>query len=295
MNYLIEQGYMRELVCGENYACVLNDKELFFSTEYKVLQSQKDSCFVQCMKTIYNGKIQLYYLTSKYKPLSTLLASLDADSFLRICTNLFADIIAVKNNGFLSCQSIDVSLDKIYVEKATQKVKLIYYPVTKKAHDSFEFENELKCNLIKVTQGLAYLSTEKTMQFTANLSDGTKSIEDIYDSIRNSSHTVSVVSNRRIALISTQEVAPLKFIISKDVFVIGRKEDTVDGFIPNNRSVTREHCKITRNGSQYSITDLKSSYGTYVNGKKLQPEVPLSIAIGDQVTLSNVKFQVVEA
>ena len=50
MNTLIENNYIKEMECGANFAYVLSDNSAFLSTEYKVLQSQTNSCFVKCMK-----------------------------------------------------------------------------------------------------------------------------------------------------------------------------------------------------------------------------------------------------
>ena len=65
MNVLIENNYIKEMECGSNFAYILSDNNSFLSTEYKVLQSQAKSCFVKCMKMMYNGKIQLYYLANE--------------------------------------------------------------------------------------------------------------------------------------------------------------------------------------------------------------------------------------
>ena len=76
MNILKEKGILAEMSCGSNFAYVLSDNTDFLSTEYKVLQSQTNSCFVNCMKMLYNGKIQLFYLSKALKPFSSLLPSL---------------------------------------------------------------------------------------------------------------------------------------------------------------------------------------------------------------------------
>ncbi len=64
MNRLIENGSVKEQPCGSNFAYVLEDSGAFLSTEYKVLQSQEDGYFLRCMKFLYNGKMQFYYLAA---------------------------------------------------------------------------------------------------------------------------------------------------------------------------------------------------------------------------------------
>ena len=87
MNALVENGIISEMECGNNFAYIINDSNLFLSTEYKVLQSQEEGCFVKCMKLLYNGKIQFYYLVNGYKSLANMFSSIDADGFMTIMTN----------------------------------------------------------------------------------------------------------------------------------------------------------------------------------------------------------------
>ena len=172
MNALVENGIISEMECGNNFAYIINDSNLFLSTEYKVLQSQEEGCFVKCMKLLYNGKIQFYYLVNGYKSLAKLFSTIDADGFMTIMTNVFSSIISVQNNGFLSCQNIDISFERIYVDPNTYKVALVYLPVNKRFFsDEASFENELRTSLVKVISSITTLSSPKTTQFMADLSN----------------------------------------------------------------------------------------------------------------------------
>ena len=59
-----------------------------------------------------------------------------------------------------------------------------------------------------------------------------------------------------------------------------------------NKMISRSHCRINKRGSQYTITDLQSANGTYVNKVKLQPNQPHPINNGDVIRLANSDFQV---
>ena len=305
MNALVENNYIKELPCGSNFSYILNENNMFSSTEYKVLQSQANSCFIRCMKMLYNGKIQLFYLTSMYKPLSVLLNSLDADSFMTICANLFADITDVKNNGFLSCQNIDISFDRIYVDQSTYKVSLVYLPVSQRIfEDISSFENELRTSLVKLIQGMSSLSNPKTLQFVANLTNGSISLEELSLLIKGGSLSVhkvkheyedySASSNTQIKLVAMNAPNRVEIIVNKNEFKLGKKAELVDGVIGFNKMISRLHCKIVKNGMQYSIIDLQSANGTYVNHVRLQPNQPCPIKNGDIVRLANSDFQIVE-
>lgn len=300
MNVLIENGIITEMKCGNNFSYILDDASLFLSTEYKVLQSQGEECFVKCMKLLYNGKIQFYFLVNGYKPLSNMIPALDGDGFMKILANVFSNVLAVKQNGFLSCQNIDIALEKIFVEPNTYKAGLIYLPINKRLHyDESTFENELRTNLVKVISGVSALASPKTTQFMADLSNGLLSIKDLYDRIKNGKavkpnvQTACKTKKARLCIVGMNTPVHVEVEVTKDSFVIGKNAAVVDGVVSFNKMISRVHCRITKEDMQYMITDLKSANGTYVNRVRLTPEQPHQIKNGDLIRLANSDFQVV--
>lgn len=108
MSIQIENGLIKKMPLCSNLTYILDDGAIFLSTEYKVLQSQPDGCFAKCMKMLFNGKIQFFYMTNMFRSLSLLLPTLDADKFMIIAANLLSNTIDVKNNGFLVCENINI-------------------------------------------------------------------------------------------------------------------------------------------------------------------------------------------
>lgn len=306
MNSLIENHCISEMECGSNFAYVLSDTSTFLSTEYKVLQNQANSCFVKCMKMMYNGKVQLYYLTKGLKSFASMIPSLDADNFLTIVSNLFSNIIDVKHNGFLSCQNIDISFERIYVDPTTHKVSLVYLPLSKRIYDdNSSFENEIRTGLVKLISRVSMFSTPKAMQFSADLSNGTLSIEDLYARVKGGKSTYGGQSHidqtdmgeRRVGsglmrIIAMNAPTRVEIAVTKDEFIIGKKAELCDGVINFNKMISRSHCRVNKRGSQYTITDLQSANGTYVNKVRLQPNQPYPINNGDVIRLANSDFQV---
>lgn len=303
MNQLLETGHITEMTCGANFAYVVSDNMSFLPTEYKVLQSQGNNSFVKSMKMLYNGKVQLFYLTSGYRTLSAMLARLDAESFLVIVTNLLADVIEVKNNGFLYCANIDISFDKIFVDPTTYKVKLIYLPLKNRIFDDISaFENELRTTLIKTITSLANLSSPKTIQLSARLADGTLTLDDLYATLKggkaadvkiNNSSAAQATTMPNLKIVALNAPMRVEIAVTKDEFILGKKQDMVDGLITFNKMISRSHCKIIRKGNTYQIVDLQSANGTYVNKVRLQPNIPFNINNGDVIRLANSDFQVV--
>ena len=80
------------------------------------------------------------------------------------------------------------------------------------------------------------------------------------------------------------------FLIKNSEFLLGRGID-VDGRITGNPNIGRRHCMIRRgNDGKYYIRDLQSLNGTFLNGRRLAPNVDCRLNDGDEVTLCTQKF-----
>ena len=304
MNRLIEKEYVKEMNYGSNFAYVLNDNNSFLPTEYKVLQGQANKCFLPCMKMYLNGKIQLFYLTGTNVSLLSLLSRMNSETFLTIVSNLFGNIIEAKVNGFLSCRNIDISLDHIFVDPSTLKVKLIYIPIRNSLYnDDTSFENEIRTDLIKLISDSINLSSPKTMHLSSNLQNGSMSLESIQSTITGK-RTIPITDDPQaipqeperekvVKLVTLNSPTRVEVVIDKPEFIIGKKQSMVDGVVSFNKMISRVHCKVICDKSNYYIVDLQSANGTYVNNTRLQPNVPCKIKNGDIIRLANSDFQVV--
>lgn len=298
MNVFEEKGILQEIQCGTNFACVLTQNNDFSATEYKVLLNQAEGCFLKCMKMMYNGKIQLYYLTENYKPLSSILTKLNSENFVIIVSNLFECIKSVKQNGLIHCENIDISINHIFVDLSTYKVKLTYLPLQKNGYDDYlSFENQIRSDLIKITQQANNFSSIKITQIQKDLINGNMSLDDLYSKLKgnhNNRNEYKADNNKkRIRLVAMDTPERFELVITKNRFKIGKRKETVDGHISFNKWISKEHCMIhTRNGEFY-IEDINSQNGTRVNGLKLMPGNETKIKNGDIVRLANSNFQVV--
>jgi hypothetical protein len=73
--------------------------------------------------------------------------------------------------------------------------------------------------------------------------------------------------------------------------VIGRSGSMADKVL-NDPSVSRRHAKFTTGGDWLAIEDLKSAYGTKVNGQALEPFQPASLSPGDTIVIGAVTLEV---
>ena len=87
-------------------------------------------------------------------------------------------------------------------------------------------------------------------------------------------------------------------IPAKDEVVIGR-EDPISEVFPDldltnfggmEKGVSRKHAVIHHSGSDYTLEDMGSTNGTYVNRKKVMPNTPQSIKPGDEIRFGKLAF-----
>ena len=298
MENLIEQS-LTEMKFESYFSYILNDNNSFSSTEYKVLLNQAEGCFVKCMKSTHNGKVQLCYLTKDLKPLAAMLPNLGPENFLSIIADLLSDIINITNNGFLSCRNIDISFKHVFVNTSTYKVSLIYLPLSDRIfEDNASFESALRTKLIRVISEHGNLVSALTRSFSLDLANGNLSLGDLYRNIKggklNSNGGGGVIqsSARKMQLIAMNLSAPFAFDINKTEFIIGKKQELVDGYVSFNNMVSRRHCKINNYNGSFTITDLGSANGTFVNMKRILPNQPHPLNNGDTVRMANSDFRV---
>jgi len=97
-------------------------------------------------------------------------------------------------------------------------------------------------------------------------------------------------SSNTIMLVSTNTREEIRFVINKPEFLIGKYAGKVDGIIPDEKTISRVHCKITRENKKFFIQDMGSLNGTYVNFRRLAENQKVQIGRGDIIKLSKIEF-----
>ncbi len=321
---LLRSGAITELPGASNVAYVLNDSRLFLLTGYKVLKSQEKNIFVRCTRLLYNGKTKLYYFTSGYKSLNHLLPSLNEDSFLIFAANLLSAVIEIKNNGFLSCENLVLSMDRIYVNPSTLTVSLIYLPLTFNTGDVTLIENQLRSRMIKLIRTTPFLMTRRMQQVCQELASSELSLENVYQELCGQKPISPLEAKssgkeekkqgqasgtepapeldqdaaRKLKLQpemlfqSLNAPTPICFKINKPEFIIGKLVSAVDGPLTFSNAISRIHCKIIYDQGAYYIVDLGSVNGTYVNKARLVKDSPCLLKDQDRVRLAKFDFSV---
>lgn len=95
----------------------------------------------------------------------------------------------------------------------------------------------------------------------------------------------------QICILGVNSQSNIEIIVDKREYVIGHKQELVDGYIDNS-SVSRKHCKIVNKWNKNYLVDLNSANGTWINGKKIKSNIEIEIRPGDKIKLSNCEFMV---
>lgn len=305
MNLLKDKGEVSERVGANYFEYILKNNEHFANTDYKVLQNQNNGLFIKCMKMVRNGMIDLCYLTDEYRPMSSMFVGMSSDSLAQVLVNLFASVIEVRNNGFLTCQCIDISWDKIFVEQNTLKVKLVYVPFNVKVYDSyFEFENELRTRIVKLINDQITTINEKLSQLVSDLGNGSLSLEDIYIKSRSIGNSFVGASeptnmmqingnNNFLKLVAMNGPGNFEIVIDRDSVLIGKKQELVDKAVLFSKLISRKHCQIRNINGLYYINDEGSLNGTFVNNVRLNLGQRVLFNQGDIIRLADIEFRVV--
>lgn len=78
--------------------------------------------------------------------------------------------------------------------------------------------------------------------------------------------------------------------IHQGYYLVGRHKECQ--IRPKSRSVSRRHCLLLHNDDGFGALDLKSTGGTYVNGKRIEPHQWFVLHDGDEIRFGKVAFDV---
>jgi hypothetical protein len=135
------------------------------------------------------------------------------------------------------------------------------------------------------------------------LSDSQTHVTDAYDDQANAS------LNRLVGEVFLADTAPIVFEVGEQQvtlpiaarIIVGRLGHSPDAdppdvdlnqFSAREKGVSRRHCAITRKGKLVYLSDLGSSNGTRLNGKRLFGEQARLLRAGDELELGRLKLRV---
>lgn len=75
----------------------------------------------------------------------------------------------------------------------------------------------------------------------------------------------------------------------ESAIIIGKEKAVCDVCIPNDNTVSRIHCRISRRGNEFFIEDQDSSNGTFVNGRRVMKK-PMELVEGDVIKMGRTRL-----
>lgn len=78
--------------------------------------------------------------------------------------------------------------------------------------------------------------------------------------------------------------------VTRNAFVIGKSSKETDCRIRGNSAISRRHARIDYADGAFTLTDLTSKNGTYINDAKLEPGRATPLHDGDVITLADEEF-----
>ena len=125
---------------------------------------------------------------------------------------------------------------------------------------------------------------------------------DLHEQIVRESSSPSAVKNEldtwaSLHLMESGQILPLT---DRKQFTLGRISDAqpimpdidLTPYQAYASGVSRLHAVLKREGTQVRVMDLGSSNGTYLNGKRLKPNVEQVLEHGDMLSLGKLKIQI---
>ena len=152
---------------------ILPGEECLDQIGYKVLQNAAGASLLCGYKSLYNGKVKLTYEISKYASLSAVLPQLTFEQLTGILCDLLSVVEQIYDIGFLQYENISLQADDIFLNTATYKVSLLYFPV--KARGELESRAEFEQRLRQEVHKLIYASPLITQARMHRLDDAFQS------------------------------------------------------------------------------------------------------------------------
>jgi len=88
-----------------------------------------------------------------------------------------------------------------------------------------------------------------------------------------------------VTLTTAKDAAPSEHVLQKDKAFIGRATENDIPLPDNEKRVSSKHARLERQGTSLQITDLGSTNGTFVNGRKIEANSGVDIKDGDKISI----------
>ncbi len=300
INELILNNVIHD-VSNEHYiGYLIEDNSLFYNTVYQIMQKDISKDFVKCYKTVQNGHIKLIYDIEGYRLFSSVVNIIDENNFFQLIYKLILSLEKIKTNGFISLETIDASVNRIFVDMKTMSIKFICVPVSTNTawKEQDMYERGLLNVIADIISQSVYIGNYYMLQLMEDCRSGQFLPEDIcnfmysgkygdWQNIMGSSYINETSGIHTIKLCGVEESHGSEIIINKNNFIIGKDAAQCSYAISASNNVSRKHCVISEEYDRWYIEDLESTNGTYLNDVRIRSGQRMPIKSGDKIVIAD--------
>lgn len=288
-----------EKIAG-HLAFQFEENEEFFDLGYKVLNKQHIEEMLSCIHVKYNLCDRLLYDIEQYVSLEEIVADLDEETSLNILSSFFSFLLEVGDNGFVPLEAVQVGLDTIFLDQK-KKVYYIVLPIAKECNIG-DYRNWNKRMWDTVNELCGAINSEKEEQIKKYLFEKGKMLDNIRELMPVLKNNIGVTQisksmrsekrQKELQLLHDGKYGQFAFYVLKKEFIIGKRRDSVDGYLGMSEAISRMHCRIIRQEDKFLVMDMGSLNHTFVNGTLVRSQEVRELKHGDTLRIADIDFKV---
>lgn len=285
-------------------AYMLDEDEKYSLLAVKTLTETHEDSLLQARMISKNGRDRIIYSTENLRNYLAICNDMSDKHRKEVLCSLADAISIVSNSPFWELEYLDLRREQIYIDSATGKVKFAVVPRV--------FDDTGKAGIVWTERLLALVSEiVRSMEDYREMYDLIREIDtinrmtDLLERHRATNKLIEVLVGRfgnKSIPSSTGEVKNVvfefasqngrfSFIDNLEEFVIGSSEGC-NGLLNISRAVSKRHCKIINKSGEIFITDLHSTNGTWLNGKRITPDEYVPVKDGDVARLADIQLRI---
>ncbi len=279
------------------------EEESFYELGYTVLMKEKNPSIMKGYRIFINASSKVLYPGNGRVSLPSVNRGMGAETVQDVIHSIFFVIREMKERGFLAETSIDIDYERMFFDEQEKSVNLIVLPVQEgfDLHDALTWNQRLCSTLCRILENSLNGEANSVKILCKSLKNRdytTEELEKMVDSFFQS-HAQDLRKqddygqNRGNLTLSYRGImGNFTMYVRKEVFVIGKNQEAVDGYIPISQAVSRCHCQLEKREGSYYIRDLGSVNHTYVNDEIVIEDELRLIQAGDRIRLADIVLEV---